>query len=146
MKRVVSTLVLGVVIFTTTYAQKNNREMEMEVKQTVLAFDGATATRDIATLQKVLHPDYRVLANRFRGTPGTTVIMRDTYLSLMENGKVGGRVYEPEFRQINVTGHTAMVDLLLKTKGVASMHKYLFLVQNDKNEWQVISDLPVVME
>lgn len=146
MKRVVSTLVLGAVILTTTYAQKNNRDMEMEVKHAVLTFDGATATRDIATLKKVLHPDYRVLANRFRGTPGTTVIMRDTYLSLMENGKVGGRVYEPEFRQINVTGHTAMVDLLLKTKGVASMHKYLFLVQNDKNEWQVISDLPVVME
>ena len=146
MKRVVSSLVLGTVIFTTTYAQKNNRKMEMEVKQAVLAFDGATATRDMDTLKKVLHPDYRVLANRFRGTPGTTLIARDTYLSMMENGKVGGTMYEPEFRQISVLDHTAMVDVVLKAKGAASMHKYLFLVQNDNNEWQVISDLPVVME
>ena len=69
----------------------------------------------------MLHPDYRVLANRFRGTPGTTLIMRNAYLSMMESGKVGGTVYEPEFRQISVTGHTAMVDLLLKAKGTASM-------------------------
>ena len=146
MKRVISTLVLGAALATVTCAQKIKQGMEMEVKQAVLAFDRATATRDLAALKKVLHPDYRVLANRFRGTPGTTLIARDTYLSMMENGKVGGTVYEPDFRQISVLEHTAMVDVVLKAKGAASMHKYLFLVQNDNNEWQVISDLPVVME
>lgn len=146
MKRVVSTLLLGVVIFTATHAQKNNQAMETKVKQAVLAFDRATATRNLETLKAVLHPDYRVLANRFRGTPGTTLISRDAYLGLMESGKVGGTVYEPEFRQISVTGHTAMVDLLLKAQGTSSMHKYLFLVQNDQDEWQIISDLPLVME
>lgn len=146
MKRVVSTLLLGVVISTATCAQKNNKSMEMEVKQAVLAFDRATATRNIEILKAVLHPDYRVLANRFRGTPGTTLIARDTYLSMMESGKVGGTVYEPDFRQISITGHTAMVDVVLKATGAASMHKYLFLVQNGNDKWQIISDLPVVME
>ena len=70
----------------------------------------------------VLHPNYPVLANRFRDTPGTTLITRNAYLSMMESGKVGGTVYEPEFRQISITGYTAMVDLLLKAKGSASMH------------------------
>lgn len=136
---------MGVVISTATYAQKTSKGMEMGVKQAVMALDEATAKSDIEALKAVLHPDYRVLANRFRGTPGTTLITRDTYLKMMEGGKIGGTTYDAEYKQISVTGHTAMVNVLLKAKGAPSMHKYLFLVQNDKDEWQIISDLPLVM-
>lgn len=145
MKKLLLTLLTGIVISTAYYAQKISKGMEMKVKQAITSFDEATAKRDIEALKAVLHPDYRVLANRFRGTPGTTLITRDTYLKMMEGGKIGGTVYEAEYKQISVTGHTAMVDVLLKAKGAASMHKYLFLVQNDKDEWQVVSDLPIVM-
>ncbi|MFB9292730.1 nuclear transport factor 2 family protein [Persicitalea jodogahamensis] len=131
---------------TVTLAQKMDNEMETEIKQAVAIFDQATARRDIETLKSVLHPDYRVTANRFRGTPGTTLITRETYLEMMKDGKIGGTKYEEEFRQISVTGHTAMVDVMLREIGVPAMHKYLFLVQNEKDDWQIISDLPIVIK
>lgn len=139
-------LIIAIIVTTMTHAQKTNNAMETEIKQVVATFDQATASRDIETLESVLHPDYRVMANRFRGIPGTTLITREAYLKMMEGGKIGGTKYEAEYKQISVTGHTAMVDVLLKVKDVPAMHKYLLLVQNEKDEWQIIGDLPIVME
>lgn len=139
-------LLTAIMVSTIAHAQKTNKEMEIQIKETVKTFDEATARRDIATLESVLHPDYRVMANRFRGTPGTTLITRETYLKMMEGGKIGGIKYEAEYRQISVTGHTAMVDVMLQEKGKPAMHKYLLLVQNEKDAWQIIGDLPIVIK
>ena len=139
-------LLMAMMVSTIAHAQKTTQEMEIQIKETVKTFDEATARRDIETLESVLHPDYRVMANRFRGTPGTTLITRETYLKMMEGGKIGGTKYDAEYKQVSVTGHTAMVDVLLKQKGVPAMHKYLFLVQDEKDAWQIIGDLPIVME
>ncbi|MPR32019.1 nuclear transport factor 2 family protein [Salmonirosea aquatica] len=146
MKKIVITLLMGALMTRVSFAQKSNKGMEMEVKKTVMAFNEAAAHRDLEALNSVLHPDYRVMANRFRGTPGTTLITREAYLGMMKDGKVGGASYESEFRQISVSAHTAMVEISLKGNGTSSMHKYLFLVQNSQNEWQVISDLPLVVD
>jgi len=87
-----------------------------------------------------------VLANRFQGKAGVMVIKREDYLKLMADEKIGGTPYETEIHQISVTGHTAMVDLSWKSKKASDYHKYVFLVLNEEDKWQIISDLPIATE
>lgn len=120
--------------------------MENKIKTLVLAFEKATAERNIKELNEILHPDYRVMANRFKGSAGTTLIPRAQYLKMLEGKQIGGTHYKTEFLHISVTQHTAMVEVFYKSEVTSDMHKYLFLVQNENDDWQVISDLPIVVD
>ncbi len=141
----VSILLLTIAIMD-SQTQTHQETMESRIKSVVLALEKAASERNTAEIDKFLHEDYRVIANRFRGTAGTTIITKDRYLSMMAAGKIGGTSYDTEFLTISLYLHTAMVELLYKSSGVTAMHKYLFLVQDEYDEWKVVSDLPTVQE
>lgn len=126
-------------------AQNQNR-MENLIKETIVAIENAAANRDVNQLDKLLHKDYRVVANRFRGSKTATIISKEAYLGMMKDEKVGGTSYDISFNVIKITEHTAIVDLLYASEKASDMHKYLVLIQDENNQWQVISDIPIVME
>ena len=125
-------------------AQTNNEAMEQKIKDVALKVEKAAAERNVPELGKYLHKDYRVMANRFKGSAGTTILTREMYLEMMKSGKIGGTSYSTEFLAISISKHTAMVELLFTTNESSNMHKYLLLVQDDNDAWKIISDLPVV--
>ncbi len=143
---------LGLIVLATlfisfnSYSQNMDNSDQKEIKKLVEAFEAGTAKRNLEALEKVLHQDYTVMVNRMGGKPGMTVINRETYLKLLEAEKIGGVSYEIDINQISVTGHTATVDLLFKSEAVPNMHKYIFVVQNDEDKWQVIADLPIFVK
>ncbi|PCJ67274.1 MAG: hypothetical protein COA58_02860 [Bacteroidetes bacterium] len=122
------------------------KDINQQIEKVVTDFNKATATQDIQALSKLLHRDYRVSANRFKGSLETVIISRDAYLDMMETSKIGGTVYEISLLRINQTNHTASVDLMLTCSDASDMHKYLFLVQGENDNWQIIGDLPLVIE
>ncbi len=126
-------------------AQNHNSEMEAQIKKVILDAEKAAAERNTEALEQLLHQDYRVIANRFKGSTGTTIMSREMYLDLMEAGKIGGTPYATDFKNILVHDHTATVELLWKANGKAAMHKFLALVQDENNQWKIISDVPVVL-
>ena len=120
--------------------------MEQAIRETVIKIEQAAAERNNNLLNSLLHEDYRVIANRFKGSNEVTIISKGNYLVMMKNGKIGGTKYSIEFNQINITSHTAIVDLTYKSESEPDMHKYLVLIQNEENSWEVISDIPLVLE
>lgn len=123
-----------------------NTQMKKEVEQVILNLEKATSQRNVEEIEKYLHQDYRVMANRFKGTKATTILTRDTYLSMIREEKIGGTSYQTNFNSVSITDHTASVDLLFKSDQTSDMHKYLFLVKDENDAWKVISDLPIVLE
>ncbi|MEO1480614.1 MAG: DUF4440 domain-containing protein [Myxococcota bacterium] len=55
----------------------------------VKAFAKAADSRDLAALEAILHPDYRV-AFLVAGTESPSMMGRDDYLGLAKAGKIGG--------------------------------------------------------
>ncbi len=146
MEKILLILTITSVLNSVCYSQTNEETMKSSIKEVVLTFEKASAERNIDGLKKVLHPDYRAVANRFKGSDDVVLISRENYLSMTETGKIGGTSYDTDFISISVANHTAMAEVLLRSKTSSDMHKYLFLIQNQEDKWQVISDLPLVIE
>lgn len=126
-------------------AQKKNN-MEKEIRLTIESLEQAAFSRNISLLDELLDDNYRVVANRFRGTLNSTVLTKDSYLSMMKAEKIGGSNYQININAIRITDHTAMVDVDYLTENSGGMHKYLILIQDDQDKWKVVSDIPVELQ
>ena len=143
--KVIRFSVLLLVLSTTSYGQSSkNKPMEKEIKEVINSFQQAVATRDIQSLETLLHPDFRVMANRFRGGEGITLLPRETYLSMMKAEKIGGTAYDVKVVSVSVNDHTASAEVNFASQPEADMHLFLLLVQDSNDAWQIISDLPIV--
>ena len=118
--------------------------MEKAIKDVVNQFQQAVATRDVQSLETLLHPDFRVMANRFRGGEGMTLLPRETYLGMMKAEKIGGTAYDVQVLNVSVHDHTAAAEVHFSSPAEANMHLYLLLAQDSNDRWQIISDLPVI--
>ena len=137
---------LLVLLSTVSYCQSStHRAMEKEIKQVINDFQQAVAARDLSSLETLLHPDFRVMANRFSGGEGTTLLPRETYLGMMKAEKIGGTAYEVEIVNVAVKDHTAAAEVNFTSQSEADMHLFLLLVQDSNDNWQIISDLPVII-
>lgn len=145
MKKIFLSVIGVLCIAGSAMAQNQNVKMEKQVKEVLVQIEKAAAERNIAALQDLLHKDYRIVANRFSGTGGTTIINKDTYLAMMKDGKVGGTVYSVEFKEVFIFQHTAMAELVWHSEKTEDMHKYVLLVQDDADHWKLISDMPIMV-
>ncbi|WP_217643767.1 nuclear transport factor 2 family protein [Zhouia amylolytica] len=120
--------------------------MENQIKETVTSIEEAAANRDAEQLTELLHRDYRVIANRFKGNENAVIISKDNYLQMMKDEKIGGTSYNINFNDVKISGHTAIVDVLYLLETTSDMHKFLVLIQDENNKWKIVSDIPIVRE
>lgn len=117
--------------------------MGKAIKRTVKRFEEAISERDTKEMDKILHHDFRVIANRFMNKPTTTILSKEMYLDMMNTKKIGGDLYDISFQNITVNTHSASVSATFKNKK-STMKVVLLLVLNENEEWQIISDLAVI--
>lgn len=96
----------------------------------------------IAVLQKYLHPEFRVVANRF-GNSETQVLSKKHYLDLLKNQRIGREKRTIEINEVDVQSHIAVAKTTLKGSRTTFTSFYQF-VKNQKGEWQLINDLPLL--
>ncbi|MFT0156934.1 nuclear transport factor 2 family protein [Tenacibaculum ascidiaceicola] len=119
--------------------------MKNQIKETVMSIEKAAANRNNKQLKEFLHKDYRVIANRFKGSENTVIISKETYLQMMKDEKIGGTSYNINFNDVKTLGHTAIVDVLYSSETASDMHKFLVLIQDKNNKWKIVSDIPIVL-
>ncbi|WP_299894138.1 nuclear transport factor 2 family protein [uncultured Aquimarina sp.] len=123
-------------------SQTNEEVMENEIKTVVEKFVTAGAQRNTAMFGEILHPDFRVVVNRYPTSDKTTVISGAGYISLMNQKKIGGTPYKTSILHLDIKGHSATVIALLEAPE-NSMQVTFLLVKNQENTWQIISDLTI---
>jgi hypothetical protein len=116
---------------------------EEQVIQAITDFVRGGDTSDIARLDKVLHPEFRVTNNGFMGKPGVTIIDKPKYLLFIKDGTFGGNPREMHIEQVDVFHNIAMVKLRLKSAEF-SFVSYNSLVQDATGEWTLINNLAFV--
>lgn len=145
MRKLILITFISAISFLNCNAQ-NQHSMEQTIKETVASIEKAAANRDVKQLAELLHENYRVVANRFKGSTAATIISKQVYLEMMKAEKVGGTTYTIKYNDIKITGHTAIVDLNFLSDKTSDMHKYLVLIQDEHDQWKVVSDIPIVID
>lgn len=114
------------------------------VEKAMLDFIKGGDNRDVALLNAVLHPEFRITNNGFMGTPGITIIDKQQYLSNIENGIFGGLPRTILIESIDVTGTIAMVKVRLESKENRFVSYNSFVLDLD-TEWRLINNHAVVV-
>ena len=129
------------------FSQTKNEEMKTEktIKEVIRKFVSAGETRTISIYDEVLHPEFRVIANRYPSADKTSILTKETYVDLIQKEVIGGTKFKIEFEEVDVTNHSASAKVnLIADKG--GQFVTFLLIQNDKNEWKIIADLAVQKE
>ncbi|GEM_PF-5102176 len=115
---------------------------EETIKQVIETFVEAGEKRELNMYNGILHKDFRVIANRYPSPDKTSIIDRETYISLIEKKIIGGAHYTVIFEDMIVSNHSATATV--KLKGDKGGQNITFLmVQNNTGDWQIITDMAV---
>jgi ketosteroid isomerase-like protein len=109
------------------------------ITQVIHHYADATASRDAATISRLFHDDFRVIALT---EEGPRVLDKSQYLTLLKDEKIGGVARTLAIKHINVQDKTAHANVSL-TSEKAVFHDQLHLIQTPEG-WQIINNLTQV--
>ncbi len=112
-----------------------------DIQAAILAFLEGGDKRNKELLSGVLHADFRSTVNRFAGCSDLLLIPKETYLTWIEQGKIGGSLRTVISMDMEVAGYVAAAKVKMQSEKVAFTSFY-GLILNQRDEWQLISDLP----
>ncbi len=151
MKTILATIVLaftgGVMQVLAQSAPKNNGTTESTAvnkkaaQDAVLAFIKAGDEANIAALEKLIHENFRALAH----PPGTTIVKpviesRAHYLTLIQEGKIGGKPRTVSLQSVDVWNNTAIVRLEMESTELHFSSTFS-LFYAPETGWQLVHDL-----
>lgn len=118
--------------------------MNEPIRTVIETYVQGGAIRNVDQVASVLSPEFRVIANRFRNTVGTTIISREAYLKQLSDGKIGGSAYQLDWVSIAVYEHTAQAEVWYRGEK-SDMHNFFWLIQDEHNQWLLVSIMAVVV-
>lgn len=124
-----------------TAASKNSDENN--VRKCIALFSTYAGDRDIAGMERILHADFRVIANQLMGGDAVSLIDKQTYLQFLRDKKFGGETRVVSINSIEITGNNACVKVAFEGEK-AVFTSFMLLVKSKVGEWTIISDLPSV--
>lgn len=134
--------ICSVFLFYSFTNHKADSAMSIQIKDKVVEFANAIELRDVNQLEKLLHENFRVVANQYPTEDKLSILSKEVYLSLIKSNKIGGTKYHVKFDYVSVENHSATV--ITKFQGAKSnMYLTLLLIQNGK-EWQIIEDMALI--
>ena len=120
-----------------------NKSDEKKVKSAIETFSQSADQQDVSKMDNILHAEYRTVANRLFGGTDVSVMDKPTYLSMLEEKKIGGDKRDVEIVSVNIVDNNASVVAKFNGK-VLKFTSYLHLVKDDKGTWQIINDMPYI--
>ncbi len=114
---------------------------EDKIRAAVQAFLKGGDKRNTQVLNQVLHTAFRSMVNRFAGRTCLSIIPKETYVELIEQGIIGGIPRIITSMYIELAGHVAAAKVRMQSDKLAFTSFYS-LILNENEEWQLISDLP----
>jgi Putative lumazine-binding len=97
---------------------------------------------DVAMLDAVIHPDYRLVLNRVFGDV-ITKMDKATYLKMIADKKIGGVPRKATIVSTTVAGNVAAVEVTT-TNDKADFRSFLHFIKEPDGKWRLVSDTPFV--
>ena len=118
----------------------DNKQVIEAVQQYISAGD----LRNAESLDSILHPQFRVVANQLLGSSEVSIITKDQYLQLVRAGKLGGDNRTVEITSVQIIHNNAAVTV--KLKGRVLSFESLYHLSKINNTWQMVEDLPYAVK
>ena len=116
-----------------------------QIENAVQEFVTSADTRDVTRMDKILHKDFRVVANRLFGAEEVSLMDKNAYLNLLKEGKIGGDSRVIIIKSISIEGHNAVVQATLNGSALSFM-TFIQLVKEVSGNWKVIGDMPHIVK
>lgn len=116
--------------------------METMISTLVESYVSALSHRSIEAIDSLLHPEFKVIANKSIAAHTSAFLSKANYLDMIRSGKAGGDDYTIENLSIHVMGPTAMAQYTLHGRQTI-MHVFLQLIQ-EGGDWKIVSNMPYV--
>ena len=121
---------------TTVELMKTKNELRIVIE----TFVKAGTDRNTAAYNTVLHPEFRVIANRYPVKDQISIIPKSKYVALITQKVIGGTPYSIVFKDFIITDHSATVTTFLKADKGGQLVTFL-LVKNPEGQWQIITNM-----
>ncbi len=139
MKNALFTIIMLMATQLTGFAQTS--QDLTKINEAVRAFSSAGDRHDVASLEQILHPQFRAVVNRAFGSSEVQLMDKTLYLQLMHDKKIGGDTREVYLLQVDVVNNIATVKALFQGKALR-FNTYISLVKLENGDWQIVGDLP----
>lgn len=117
----------------------NAQEDMKAITSVIQQFAKAGDEQNVEMLEKVLHPNYRVLWNMpEKGT--TSVLDRETYLNLVREKKIGGDARSLTLESVElINGGNALIKVSMKG-GKANFQSLYSIIKDQEGNWLLVQD------
>lgn len=140
--KMLSLLVLMSITLEKTFAQ-SEKESKKAIEEQIRHFADAVDNRNAALLETVLNENFRAVANRFPTAEVTTVLNRETYITLLKAGKIGGEKRRVTIESIDISVYVASAKVIFESEKM-KFTSYQTYILNADNVWQLVSDAPYI--
>ncbi len=114
---------------------------EDQIKKTISAFAAGGDKRDVAALEKLLDPSFRVIF-AFPGKDAS-LLSRADYLTMLKEGKIGGGERKLSFGQVHISGAIGHARVKMVRED-ARFDAEVTLVR-DVSGWRIIQDATLMI-
>lgn len=116
---------------------------EQAVLAVVTDFLSAGDAQDTSRLVATLHPTFRIAINQFMGGPDVMILERPTYLSMIEDKKLGGDPRTAVTKSVELVGNLAFVRAVVENSTLRFDTAYT-LAKDTNGRWWLIAETPFV--
>lgn len=134
-------MMLAMVFSGLTYGQK----VEVKaIKEAISIFAKAGDVHDVASLDKCLDSNYRIVMNQLFGSTEVSVVPKSIYLDKIKSKEWGGDQRKLTFSSVMVNGNTASAKVVMRGTSL-SMSSIINLVKDANGNWKLVSDTPIII-
>jgi Putative lumazine-binding len=121
-----------------------NAQDASAVEQTITRFIHAGDTRDVDSLQEILHEGFRTVAPGQTASLEIRIIPKEKYLELLRDKKIGGDERTLHILSVDIENNRASAKAETTGKAVI-FQSYYHLLKTSEGHWQLINDFTVVV-
>ncbi len=137
-------LTLGLIGLTSLNACAQSQKADQKaIEKTLVTFQTSGDKSDTTALSNVMHPDFRVTANRLFGSSKVSYWNKAAYLGMIAEGKIGGVPRSFELLSLVIVGNQAFAQVEM----VSSEYEFTnlcLLVKTEAGDWLLLEDVPSV--
>lgn len=123
---------------------KSNLEMK-KIEAIIRAFGSAGDQQNVEQLDKLLNSNYRIVMNRLFGSQEVSVMPKSVYLDKIRSKEFGGDKRDVIIEDLFVNNTVASAKVTMKGEKMTFV-SCLQLLQKADGEWQLISDMPYLVQ
>jgi ketosteroid isomerase-like protein len=116
---------------------------EKAIREVITAFAKAADKNDVASLDKYLDANFRVVMNRLFGSTEVGILPRDVYMEKIRTKEFGGDDRKITIENICLNGSSASAKVTFAGSKMTFV-SIVVLIKDDKGIWKLVSDVPSV--